>query len=85
MKAHPIDALKHPDAEIEAAHVHRVCTFPLHGCHLCVGLGASRGTGCGGRRAVDRCVVVIVNELVLPRRVFLVRRGEGSGKWADGR
>ena len=78
MEAHPVDTLKHPDAEIEAAHVHGIRPFSLHGCHLCVGRGTSRGTGCGGCRAVDRCIVVIVNELVLPRRrcIFLVRQAE---------
>ena len=87
MEPHPVDTLKHSDAEIEAAYVHRIRTLPFHGCHLCMGFGASRGTRCGGRRAVYRCVVVIINELVLPRRrcVFLVRRVEGSEKWADGR
>lgn len=62
-----IDAFKHPYAEIETAHVHRISPFPLNGRHLRMGLGVSRGTGCGGCRAVDRWLVVIVNELVLPR------------------
>ena len=81
-RAHPVHALEHSDAEIEAAHVHRICAFPFHGCHLCVGLGISRGTGCGGRRAVNRCFVVIVNELVLPC-VLDGRKDRGSGQTDD--
>lgn len=68
VEAHPVDTLKHSYAEIETAHVHRIRPFSFHGRHLCVGFGVSRGTGCGSRRAVDRCVVVIVNELVLRKR-----------------
>ena len=64
---YPVDALKHPDAEIEAAHIHSICPFPLNSRHLRVGLGVSRGTGCGSCRAVDRWFVVIVNEFVLAR------------------
>jgi hypothetical protein len=61
----PIDALEHADAEVQAAHVYRICPFPFPSSHLNGLLGATWRTGSGSRRFVDRRVGIVVDKLIL--------------------
>jgi hypothetical protein len=61
----PIDALEHTDAEIQAAHVYRICPFPFSSSDLNRLLGATQRTGSSGRRSVDRRIGIIIDKLIL--------------------
>jgi hypothetical protein len=62
---YPVDALEHANTEVEAAHIHRICSFSFPGSHLHGGLGLMWRTGSSGCRSVDRYVNIIVDELIL--------------------
>lgn len=80
----PIDALEHADAEVQAAHVYRICPFPFPISHLYGLLGATWATGNSSRRSVDRRVGIVVDKLVLRDRSS-ARRSDGGEGEKDGR
>jgi hypothetical protein len=61
----PVDALEHANAEVEAAHIHRIGSFPFPGSHLRGGLGPARHARSSGCRSVDRGVNIVIDELIL--------------------
>jgi hypothetical protein len=61
----PVDALEHANAEVEAAHIHRISSFPFPGSHLRGGLGPARHTRSSACRSADRGVNIVIEELIL--------------------
>jgi len=61
----PVDALEHANAEVEAAHIHRISSFPFPRSHLRGGLGPARHTRSSARRSADRGVDIVIEELIL--------------------
>jgi hypothetical protein len=61
----PVDALEHANAEVEAAHIHRISSFPFPRSHLRRELGLALHTRSSGCRSVDRGVNIIIDELIL--------------------
>ena len=61
----PVDPLEHANAEIEAAHIHCISSFPFPESHLSRGLGPARHTRSSGCRSVDRGVNIVIQELIL--------------------
>ena len=61
----PVDALEHANAEVEAAHIHRISSFSFPSSHLRGGLGLAQRTRSSGCRSVDRGVDIAIDELIL--------------------
>lgn len=61
----PIDALEHANAEVEAAHIHRIGSFSFAGSHIRGGLGPVRHMRSSSCRSVDRGVDIIIDQLIL--------------------
>ena len=61
----PVDALEHANAEVEAAYIHRISSFPFSGSHVREGLGPALHTRSSGCRPIDRGVNIVIDELIL--------------------
>jgi hypothetical protein len=76
----PIDALEHADAEVQTAHVYRICPFPFPRSHLHVRFGATQRTGSSSCRSVDCRVSIVVDKLILRHWSSARRSDEGGGE-----
>ena len=77
-RAHPVHALEHFDAEVEAANVHRICPLSLPSSHFCERFGFAQRTGSSSHRSIDRRVGVVVDKLVLWGLWLERQKGERS-------
>jgi hypothetical protein len=79
----PIDTLKHPDAEVKAAYVYRICLFPFPGSHLRKRFRPTHRTGSSSRGSVDRRVGVVIHEFILWDRPSRAHNDGREGKKTD--